>query len=75
MFTVYEFDTWSRVLNTKFILDGCLFGTAKLTKNAALDKYQYSGYGIRFDDRSFLINVECKKILFFFHVSNNLCDA
>ena len=30
-------------------LENCLFGAAKLTKNADIDKYGYSGYGIGFD--------------------------
>ena len=29
-----------------------MFGTVKLTKNADIDKYQYSGYGIGFDRKS-----------------------
>ena len=29
-----------------------LFGSVKLAKNADLDKYIYSGYGIGFDSRS-----------------------
>ena len=29
----------------------CLFGAVKLTKNADIDKYKYSGYGIGFDLR------------------------
>ena len=30
----------------------CLFGAVTLSKNADLEKYKYSGYGIRFDRRS-----------------------
>ena len=41
-----------RNLNTDFALGNCLFGSVKLTKNADLDKYKYSGYGIGFDSRS-----------------------
>ena len=33
-------------------LKNCLFGTVTLTKNADIDKYGYSGYGIGFDRRS-----------------------
>ena len=29
-------------------LKNCLFGTVTLTKNADIDKYGYSGYGIGF---------------------------
>ena len=32
-------------------LENCLFGAIKLTKNAYVDKYKYSGHGIRFDTR------------------------
>ena len=41
-----------RSLNTDFTLDNCLFGSVKLTKNADLDKYKYTGYGIGFDSHS-----------------------
>ena len=30
----------------------CLFGAVTFTKNADIDKYGYSGYGIGFDRRS-----------------------
>ena len=33
-------------------LKNCLFGPVTLTKNADIDKYRYSGYGIWFDIRS-----------------------
>ena len=33
-------------------LKNCLIGAVTLTKNADIDKYGYSGYGIRFDRRS-----------------------
>ena len=32
-------------------LKNCLFGVVTLTKNADIDKYRYSGYGIGFDRR------------------------
>ena len=41
-----------RNLNTDFTLGHCLFGSVKLTKNADLDKYKYTGYGIGFDSHS-----------------------
>ena len=44
--------TSKKSLNTDFTLGNCLFGSVKLTKNADLDKYKYSGYGIGFDSRS-----------------------
>ena len=48
----YELDTWSRDLNTDFALKDCLFGSARLNKNANTDKYKYSDYDIEFDSRS-----------------------
>ena len=33
-------------------LKNCLFGAVTLTKNADIEKYKYSGYGIGFDRRS-----------------------
>ena len=33
-------------------LKNCLFGAAALTKNADIEKYKYSGYGIGFDRKS-----------------------
>ena len=30
-------------------MKNCLFGAVTLTKNADIDKYGYSGYGIRLD--------------------------
>ena len=33
-------------------LKNCLFDAVTLTKNADVDKYKYSGYGIGFDRRS-----------------------
>ena len=35
-------------------LENSLFGGVNLTKNADIDKYKYSGYGIGFDRRSSL---------------------
>ena len=35
--------------NRDITVDNFLFGAVKLAKNADIDKYKYSGYGIRFD--------------------------
>ena len=48
---VYELDSWPRDIGTNFTLAGCLFGAAKLAKNADPEKYVYSSYGIGFDTR------------------------
>ena len=34
-------------------IKNCLFGAVTLTKNADIEKYKYSGYGIGFDRSSF----------------------
>ena len=36
-------------ISTYPTLENCLFGAVSLTKNADIDKYKYSGYGIGFD--------------------------
>ena len=45
---------YKTTLDTKtsnIALENCLFGAVKLIKNADVDKYRYSGYGIGFDSR------------------------
>ena len=37
--------------NSDPTIKNCLFGAVSLTKNADIDKYEYSGYGIGFDRR------------------------
>ena len=50
-------------------LGNCLFGSVKLTKNADIDKYGYSGYGIGFDrETSFSIGNEIGKNVIIFGV-------
>ena len=50
IFTVYELDASSSNDNDP-TLKNCLFGAVTLTKNADIEKYKYSGYGIGFDRR------------------------
>ena len=45
--SIYELDARSRDLNSDFTLKDCWFGSVKLVENVGLDKYVYSGYGIR----------------------------
>ena len=52
LYISYTVGSKLRNLNTAFTLTNCLFGSVKLTKNADLDKYKYSGWGIGFDSRS-----------------------
>ena len=50
-------------------LGNCLFGSVKLTKNADIDKYGYSGYGTGFDrNTSFAIGNEISKNVIVFGV-------
>ena len=49
LYISYVLSPWLRDLNTDFTLNNWLFGSVKLTKNAAPDKYKYSDYGIGFD--------------------------
>ena len=48
---MFELHTWSRGLYTDFTLKNYLFGSVKLIKNADVEKYKYSGYGIRFNSQ------------------------
>ena len=60
LYTSYILGSQLRNLNTDFTLGNCLFGSVKLTKNADLDKYKYTGYGIGFDSCSeFLLWKKC----------------
>ena len=51
IYIVYELGA-SSSSNSDPTLKICLFGAATLTKNADIEKYKYSGYGIGFDRRS-----------------------
>ena len=48
IYIVYELGASSSHANDP-TLKKCLFGAVTLTKNADIDKYGYSGYGIEFD--------------------------
>ena len=48
IYTVYELGAFSSS-NSDPTLKNCLFGAVTLTKNADIEKYGYSGYGIGFD--------------------------
>ena len=51
IYIVYELGASSSINNDP-TLKNCLFGAVALTKNADIDKYGSSGYGIGFDRRS-----------------------
>ena len=50
IYIVYELRASSSHIDDP-TLKNCLFGVVTLTKNADIDKYGYSGYGIGFDRR------------------------
>ena len=49
IYIVYKLD--SIINNSSVTLENCLFGAVKLTKNADINKYKYSGYGTGFDSK------------------------
>ena len=51
IYTVYELAA-SSPHDSHPTIKNCLFGAVTLAKNADIEKYKYSGYGIRFDRRS-----------------------
>ena len=51
LYISYKLNLQLRNLNADFTLNNCLFGSVKLTKNANLDKYNYSACAIGFDSR------------------------
>ena len=51
IYIVYELAASSSYTSDPLIKN-CLFGAVTLTKNADIEKYRYSGYGIGFDRRS-----------------------
>ena len=50
IYIVYKLGASSSQVNDP-TLKNCLFGAVTLPKNSDIDKYGYSGYGIRFDRR------------------------
>ena len=50
IYIVYDLES-NLNYNPDFTLENCLIGGVKITKNADVDKYKYSGYGIGFDGR------------------------
>ena len=51
IYIVYEITSDYKDINYP-TLENCLFGSVKLTKNADIDQYGYSGYGIGFDRKT-----------------------
>ena len=78
LYISYILNPHLRNLNTDFTLGNSLFGPVKLTKNADLDKYKYTGYGIGFDFRSECLFTDEKNVIIFgadmsssAHIDNN----
>ena len=72
----YKLNSQLRNLNTYYILNYCLFGSVKLTKNADLDKYKCSVYGIGLDSRSKLLFTDGyfgKKCNYFWTCNELIC--
>ena len=68
IYIVYEITSDYKDINYP-TFENCLFGSAKLTKNADIDKYGYFGYGIGFDRQSsFSIDNETGKNVIIFRV-------
>ena len=68
IYIVYEITSDYKDINYP-TLENCLFGSVKLTKNADIDKYGYSGYGIGFDrNTSFSVGNEIGKNVIIFGV-------
>ena len=68
IYIVYEITSDYSSINYP-TLENCLFGSVKLTKNADIDKYGYSGYDIGFDkETSFSIGNETSKNVIIFGV-------
>ena len=68
IYIVYEMTSDYKDINY-LPLENCLFGSVKITKNADIDKYGYSGYGIGFDrETSFSFGNEIGKNVIIFAV-------
>ena len=53
IYIFYTLNPQLRNSKTDFTLGNCLLESVILTKNADLDKYKYSCYGIRFDSQKY----------------------
>ena len=65
LYISYTLNPQLRNLNTDFTLGNWLFESLKLTKNADLDKYKYSGYGMIFVQNFHHLTVAWEKCHYF----------
>ena len=71
IYIVYEI-TKKNSISSYPTLENCLFGSIKLTKNLDIHKYNYSGYGIRFDRKGeFSFGDEFGQNTIFFWANNS----
>ena len=57
IYIVYELDPIASIRDTTFTIQHALFGAMQITKNADTSKYDYTGYGICFDESEQFIHV------------------
>ena len=55
IYIVYEISKNHNISSLPTI-ENCLYGAISLSKNADIDKYRYSGYGIAFDRHGFFLH-------------------
>ena len=65
-YIVYEIDLWDCGYDDYPALKNSLFSTVKLIKNADIEKYKYSGYGIGFDRHVLVFGVDMQNNIFWF---------
>ena len=52
IYCVYKLDPIASTRNTDYTVQNALFGTMQITKNTDIEKNNYKGYGICFDETS-----------------------
>ena len=76
IYMAYEISVSTRGYDGYFTLENCLFGAVKLTKNADIDKYKYSRYGIGFDRKGNFSfpsgGLGCNIIIFYVDMSSSV---
>ena len=71
-YIIYEINTWPRNLANNFTLNNCLFGTAKLVRNAIKSKFTYNCWGIAFDgEGSWRFGIDFARNAVIFGVDNS----
>ena len=68
IYCVYQIEPIAKGRDTTFTIQNALFGAMQITKNADTSKYDYQGYGIRFDEGGQLGHTMTESG--FFHTTN-----